>query len=63
MSGYAIIVKCDRCGVKTYDLRRNPLIGGWYCVPCDSFITKPDPKLEAKFNRRVAARKAREATA
>ncbi|MDP9203470.1 MAG: hypothetical protein M3P26_16305 [Gemmatimonadota bacterium] len=62
MSG-AMIPRCLRCGKVGYDTRLNPLIGGWYCPPCDDYITKPDPKLEQRYNRRVALRKAKEAAA
>jgi hypothetical protein len=35
----------------------NRLIGGFYCKPCDRYITAPAPELEAKYNDRVAAKK------
>ena len=54
------IPRCGKCGVETLELYPNELIGGRYCLKCHQYITKPDPKLEAKYNRRVAARKAKE---
>ena len=50
---------CLRCG--NLATRVNRLIGGAYCAPCDDFITKADPKIEAAYNRRLAERKRKEA--
>jgi hypothetical protein len=52
---------CARCG-KRAGAVLNRLIGGFYCKPCDRYITCPSPDLEAQYNARVAARK-RQATA
>lgn len=60
MSGSGIVLRCLGCGRTSGPFRQNKLIGGIYCVQCDDFITKPSPKLEARYNKRVAARKAKE---
>jgi recombinational DNA repair protein (RecF pathway) len=52
--------RCDRCGRQTLTLRNNLLIGGYFCAPCDEYIRKPSPKLEAAYNNRVADRKRKE---
>lgn len=55
MSGAISLPRCQRCG-KRPAVAHNPLIGGWYCAPCDAFIRKPDPHLEAAYYRRFAKR-------
>jgi len=56
MSGSAVTAPmCARCG-KRWGTVLNRLIGGFYCQPCDRFITSPSPDLEAKYNARLAAR-------
>jgi ribosomal protein L37AE/L43A len=57
--GFAV-PKCSRCG-KRPGVIENRLIGGWFCKPCDRYVTSPAPDLEAQYNARVAARK-KEAT-
>lgn len=60
MSGTFQMPRCARCGAETFALRKNTLIGGFYCAKCEAHIEKPDPKLEERYNRRVAARAAKE---
>lgn len=50
MGGYSP-PKCQRCG-KAPGTTYNGLLGTWYCKPCNDYITKPDPKLEAAYNKR-----------
>jgi ribosomal protein L37AE/L43A len=51
---------CASCG-KRPGVVPNQVLGGWYCKPCDRYITSPSPDIEKKYNDRVAARK-KEAT-
>lgn len=56
VDGRSIAPMCARCG-KRPGVKLNPLIGGYYCKPCDRYITAPAPDLEAEYNTRLAARK------